>query len=136
MRNWCAMRTHLENLGKTGRGKNCQTGEMASVDMSDLNIRALGLLNFAEQSVADGLKDPSTMLECFSEADGALRILGKTLLREDQQRYARLALIDIFRISFVGLAENNAGDLASAFNDPRERIEFAKTFFSDQWQPQ
>jgi hypothetical protein len=100
---------------------------------SDLDIRACGLLDFVAQSVDEGLKDPSTMLECFREADCALRILGKILLQEDQQRYARLALIDIFRISFVGLAENNAADPASAFNDPLEKIEFAKTFFSDQW---
>jgi hypothetical protein len=33
----------------------------------------------------------------------------------------------------VGLAENSAVDPASAFNDPLEKIEFAKTFFSDQW---
>jgi hypothetical protein len=102
--------------------------------MSDLNIRATGLLNFAEQSLKEGLKDPSTMLECFSDADSALRILAKILLKEDQQRYARLALIDIFRISFVGMAEAYPANLASAFNDPCEKIKFAKTFFSDEWQ--
>ena len=99
--------------------------------MSDLNINACRLLKFAEQSVDEGLKDPSTMLECFSEADSALRILGKILLKEDEQRYATLALLDVFKISFVGLAEENAADPESAFSDPRERLEFAKMYFCD-----
>lgn len=97
-----------------------------------LNIRVCVLLDFARRSVDEGLNDPSTMLECFSEADFALRILGEILLKEDQQRYAGLALIGIFNISFVGLAEENASDLANALDDPRDRIQFAETFFSDQ----
>jgi hypothetical protein len=89
-------------------------------------------LKFAEQSVDEGLKDLSTMRECFGEADCALRILGKILAKEDQQRHAILALLGIFKISFVGLAEENAADPASAFSDPREKLEFAKTYFCDR----
>jgi hypothetical protein len=97
-----------------------------------LNIRVPALLDFAGQSVDEGLKDPSTMLECFSEADCALRILGKILAKEDQRRHAILALLGIFKISFVGLAEENAADPESTFSDPREKLEFAKTYFCDQ----
>jgi len=42
--------------------------------MSDLTVRARGLLDFAIQSVEEGLADPAQASECFSEAEHALRI--------------------------------------------------------------
>jgi hypothetical protein len=92
--------------------------------MSDLNIRARGLLNFVEQSVTEGQRDPSTALECYREADHALGILRKTLDREDQHCLTKLSLTGVFNNSFVLLAEQGA--------DPKEALEqvaFAKTQF-------
>jgi hypothetical protein len=77
--------------------------------MSDLNIRARGLLEFVTQSVEEGLADPSTMAECFSEADQALRILGKTLRKEDEFRHAQLALLGVFDISFAKPPSGSGG---------------------------
>ena len=51
--------------------------------MSDLNIFACGLLDFAEQSIEQGLQDQASLLEYLNEADSALRILRKRLEQHD-----------------------------------------------------
>jgi hypothetical protein len=97
--------------------------------MSDLNIRARGLLDFALQSVEEGLNDPSATNECFAEADHAIGILKKMLLKEDEFQMARLALLGIFDISFVGIFENDRDAEKKFLKDALERVAFAKTLF-------
>jgi hypothetical protein len=64
--------------------------------MSDLNIQVLGLLQFIEDTLEESIDGPSSLAECLSEADHALRILQK-LLRKDEMLLAsserRLSLI-------------------------------------------
>src|SRR4051812_24793172 len=43
--------------------------------MSDLNIQVLGLLQFIEDTLQESIDGPSSLAECLSEADHALRIL-------------------------------------------------------------
>jgi hypothetical protein len=97
--------------------------------MSDLNIRARGILEFVTQSVEEGLADPSTMAECFSEADQALRILGKTLRKEDEFRHAQLALLGVFDISFARIVEDESAEREQWSKKILEKIVFAKTLF-------
>ncbi len=98
--------------------------------MSDLHLRARGLLDFAEQSVQDAFSGPSSMLECLSEADHALRILGRILLKEDHTQYAKLALLGIFDTSFVRLAEGDIENKQERIKDALERVAFSKTLFN------
>ena len=98
--------------------------------VSDLNIRARGLLEFATQSVEEGLADPSSMAECFSEADQALRILGKTLRKEDEFRFAQLALLGVFDISFARVVEDEAAERKRWLEEILQKVDFAKTLFA------
>jgi len=43
--------------------------------MSDLKIQVLGLLQFIEDTLQESVDGPSSLAECLSEADHALRIL-------------------------------------------------------------
>jgi hypothetical protein len=97
--------------------------------MSDLNIRARGLLDFALQSVEEGLKEPSTKNECFAEADHAIGILKKMLLKEDEFQMARLALLGIFDASFGHILESEQGAQDRFLKDALEKMAFAKTLF-------
>lgn len=97
--------------------------------MSDLNIRARGLLDFALQSVEEGLKDSSTKSECFAEADHAVGILKKMLLKEDEFQMARLALLGIFDTRFDQILESEQDAQDRVLKDALERIAFAKTLF-------
>ena len=72
------------------------------------------------QSVEEGL----------DEADHAMRILHDTRLKEDDIKYATLALLRIFDISFVRIFDNgNQQEREHYLKDSLERIAFAKTFF-------
>jgi hypothetical protein len=95
--------------------------------LSDVNIFARGLLDFAEQSIAEGLRDQTSLLECLNEADCALRILHKRLGEQDP-RIAQLALLGIFD-SNVELAKNNPGDYAERLQKVIEAAQVAKTLF-------
>jgi hypothetical protein len=111
-------------LGKFTQGEKC-----SGPAMSDLNMRARGLLEFVTQRVEEGLADPSTMAECFSEADQALRILGKTVRKEDEFRYAQLALLGIFDISFARIVEDEPAERTRWSKERLEKVVFAKTLF-------
>jgi hypothetical protein len=78
--------------------------------MSDFDKHALHLLKFIEDSIAEALANPAEMSAPLSEADGALRVLKKSLVRgnEDQRTlHAQLALIGAFDLSFVQIAKEN-----------------------------
>ena len=92
--------------------------------MSELNTRIFSLLQFIQDSVAEGLESPASKLECFGEADMALNILAAILRRHDEHRHATLALIGLFNISFVGLAQEGL-----SVEDPMERVTYAKSLF-------
>lgn len=95
--------------------------------MSDLNIRALGLLTFV--SIEEGFNDPPSMLGCFTEADCALRVLRKVLHKEDQLKFGQLVLLELFEFSFASFAENQVDK--SVFDEILEKIAFVKTLFVD-----
>jgi hypothetical protein len=54
----------------------------------------------------------------------ALNILAAILRRHDEHRHATLALIGLFNISFVGLAQEGL-----SVEDPMERVTYAKSLF-------
>lgn len=97
--------------------------------MSDLNIRARGLLDFARQSIEEGMKRPATMAECFEEAEQALRILGKTLHKEDEYRYAQLALIGVLEIPFTRVVDDEPAERERWLQEALNKVAFAKTLF-------
>jgi hypothetical protein len=95
--------------------------------LSDLNAFARGLLDFAEQSIAEGLGDQATLLECLGEADNALRILHKRLGDQDA-RVAQLTLLGLFD-SAVELQKNNPDDYVERLQKTIDAAQFAKTLF-------
>ena len=98
--------------------------------MSDLAIRARGLLDFALQSVDEGLKDSTQAAECFNDADHAFRILRKALLKEDQFRHAQLALMGAFDTSFLGISRNeDQNERDQYMREACDKLTFAKTLF-------
>lgn len=98
--------------------------------MSDLAIRARGLLNFAEQSVEEGLADKGQSAECFDEADCAIRILQKTLVKEDEFRHAQLMLLWVFDTSFVEISQiEDQDEGGQRVREALDKIRFAKTLF-------
>lgn len=98
--------------------------------MSDLVIRSRGLLNFVEQSVEEGLIDQAQSAECFEEADCAVRILQKTLLKEDEFRHAQLMLMCVFDTSFARISQiDDQDERDRRFQEALGKIRFAKTLF-------
>jgi hypothetical protein len=95
--------------------------------LSELNTFARGLLEFAEQSIAEGLKNQPSLLECLNEADNAMRILHKRLGEQDL-RVAQLALLGIFDRN-VELAKNNPDDHVERLQKVIEATQTAKTLF-------
>jgi hypothetical protein len=89
--------------------------------MFDLDAYVLKLLKFIEDSVAEALANPSAMLEPLSEADCALRVLKRTLLREDQIKNADLMLIGVFDYHFVDIAHEIPAN-------PTQRLQGALSF--------
>jgi hypothetical protein len=78
--------------------------------VSDFNAYALRLLKFIDDSIAEALQNPAEMSAALSEADGALRILKKSLIRGNEQQHtlhAQLALLGVFDPSFVQIAKDN-----------------------------
>ena len=64
--------------------------------MNILRDYAMRLLNFVEDSVNEAIKDPTSRDALLSEADGAIRILQRTLMREDATKHAQLMLLGVF----------------------------------------
>ena len=75
--------------------------------MDDLNVCVLRLLKFVEDSVNEALSDPSSRQALFSEADDAIRILGRTLEREDKTKLAQLMLLVFLTETLEGVASRN-----------------------------
>src|SRR5947199_32829 len=84
--------------------------------MSDLKIQVLGLLQFIEDSLLEGLKHPLTLAECLSEADCALRILRKLLEKDEMM----LALFQITPLShfhfFIAGQQKTAAEKEDSIN--------------------
>jgi hypothetical protein len=95
--------------------------------LSDLNSCARRLLDFAYDSVQEGLADPSTCLSCFEEADQALTILKKILFKDDTVAGAHLSALGIFDKNFVRIFENFTPDeRANLFQNGLELLGLAK----------
>jgi hypothetical protein len=94
--------------------------------MSDLNIRALHLLDFVEGCIKNGLEDTSSMLQCFRNADSMLLALGKILYKEDRCNFHNMALGRLFETSFVAMADSK--DDVNVF---LETVIFCRSFFTD-----
>jgi hypothetical protein len=81
--------------------------------MTDLQIQALGLLQFIEESLQEGIQRPDTLVECLSEADQTLRILKKIVRHDDMlcASFAATAASDL-RFSDIGgcRTERERGD--------------------------
>jgi hypothetical protein len=75
--------------------------------MQDVTGHALRLLKFIEDSVTEALSNPSAMLEPLSEADCALRVLQKLLIKEVPSKNAVLMLIGVFDQNFVQITKDN-----------------------------
>ncbi len=98
----------------------------------DLNSHALRLLKFIEDSVAEALASPASMLEPLSEADCALRVLQKTLLREGEQgklRQAQLSLIGVFDPDFVQIAKDNQPNQTAKLKEALVTVLLARDHF-------
>jgi hypothetical protein len=64
--------------------------------VSDLNAHALRLLRFVEDSVTEAIATPAERVPLLEEAQGALRVLCRTLFREDQAKLAQTMLASGF----------------------------------------
>jgi hypothetical protein len=64
--------------------------------VNNLHDYALRLLKFVEDSVNEAINDPNSRDALLSEADGAMRILQRTLIREDATKHAQLMLLSVF----------------------------------------
>ena len=78
--------------------------------MDNLDTFALRLLKFIEDSVTEALHDPASRHGLLIEADCALRVLQKTLLREDPPKNAQLMLLGVFDWSFEYIMNENPPD--------------------------
>jgi hypothetical protein len=98
--------------------------------MHYLDAHALRLLKFIQDSVAEAIANPSAMLEPLSEADSALRVLKKTVLREDQVKNVYLMLLGVFDYNLVDIALENPADPNEKLKDALSFVMRAKTHFS------
>lgn len=89
-----------------------------------LDHHALRLLRFIEDSVEEALSNPNAMSEPLSEADFALRLLQKALIKENPTKNAALMLLGVFDVNFLQIAKDNSTDpqpkLCAALETVRE----------------
>src|SRR5262249_40186935 len=64
--------------------------------MQDLNAFALRLLKFIDESIAEAIGNAEERHALLEEAQGALRVLKRTLLREEQTKHAKAVLVSSF----------------------------------------
>jgi hypothetical protein len=82
--------------------------------MQDLNAYALQLLTFVKDSVHEAIRDKASRQALLSEADCALRVLKRTLLREQREDYpiyTKAALTQIFNFDLEDIAKTNPSNL-------------------------
>jgi hypothetical protein len=75
--------------------------------MNDLNVCALRLLKFVEDSINEALGDVASQQGLLTEADCAIRVLQRTLLREDQDTHGTLMMMGTFEVNFQKIAADN-----------------------------
>jgi hypothetical protein len=78
--------------------------------MNDLNTCALRLLKFVEDSIHESLGDAASLQGLLAEADCAIRVLQRTLKREDHTKLALLMLMGTFEVNFEKIAADNQPD--------------------------
>jgi hypothetical protein len=89
--------------------------------MPEQDIPPAALLDFAVQSVEEGLKTSDR--ECFCEADYAIAIVKRLLLKEqDDVKFMKVAIRGVFHRSFARIFETEPPStrdqsLKSALND-------------------
>lgn len=70
------------------------------MDNAELNTHAVRLLNFVEDNVKEAIADPDAREVLLREADGALAVLKRTLLRENEHKFTQYILImDTFNLT-------------------------------------
>jgi hypothetical protein len=80
--------------------------------LKDLNVCALRLLKFVDESVNEAIADQTSRRALLIEADCAVRVLKRMLLREAPKLHAKLAIMDVFRPSFEHIASGQPADLS------------------------
>ena len=96
--------------------------------MSDLKTRARVFLDFAIDSVIEGLSDP----ECYSEADHAIACLDRIFQREANEDVliAQLTMIGLFETKFARIYRTSRPSERDALlRESLDRLRFARTMF-------
>jgi hypothetical protein len=99
--------------------------------MDDLNPYALRLLKFVEDSVEEALNDQSSQQALLREADDAVRVLQRTLKREDQLRLAQLMLLGVFDDALEIIANECPDDPSAKLKAALQRKLTARALFSE-----
>lgn len=97
--------------------------------MNDLNAYALRLLKFVEDSTNEALVDAASRQALLSEADDAIRVLQRTLIREDKTKHAQLMLVGTFDQALADVANENPQGLSNKVKEALEIKMRAKIVF-------
>jgi hypothetical protein len=92
---------------------------------------ALRLLSFVEDNINEALESSWPRLWLLIEADTAMRILQKTLQREDEGRHAALMLAWVFEETFQTIAKDSPPDLAKKIRAALQVKMRARAYFSE-----
>jgi hypothetical protein len=98
--------------------------------MNNMDSFALRMLKFIEDSVNEALRDQSSRKGLLIEADCALRVLQKTLLREDQKKNAQLMMLGVFDWNFERIASENPPDPSAKLQEALENVLKARIVFN------
>jgi hypothetical protein len=98
--------------------------------MSDLKTRARVFLDFAIDSVVEGLSDP----ECYSEADHAIACLGRIFEREASEdvrtTHTQLIVMGLFETKFARIyGTSQPSERDALLLQSLDRLRFARTMF-------
>lgn len=96
---------------------------------NDLDNYVLGLLKFVEDSVKEALNDPASQQALLSEADDAMRVLQRTLVREDKIKLTQLLLLGVFDHGLQSVANENPQALSRSVSDALQIKMRAKDIF-------
>jgi hypothetical protein len=100
--------------------------------MSELKTRARALLDFAIDSVAEGLSDP----ECYSEADHAIACLDRIFQTEANDhvlraKFTMLIMIGVFETRFAKIYRTSRPSERDALlRDSLDKLRFVRTMFT------
>jgi hypothetical protein len=100
--------------------------------MSDLKTRARVFLDFAIDSVVEGLSDADSDPECYSEADHAIACLDRIFEREasDDVFIAQLTMIGLFETKFARIYRTSRpSERGALLRESLDRLRLARTKF-------